>query len=88
MSKSTLKRVQVDRLIDILGDKPSGFDAWSSSAKVDYLRGRLKAAGKSHVAFEQWAMAEALGISRHAVGRAERTLDDPNIPDACCGCVP
>ncbi len=68
--------VQVDRLAAFLGETPPGFTAWSSRARVQLLRDKLKAAGKSHVAYEQAAMAAVLGISRHAVGRAERALDD------------
>ncbi len=71
------------RLREILGTPPSGFELWSTFAKYVHLRDRVHAAGRSISLFEQKTVARVLGVSRHAVRRAENSDRDER-----CGCVP
>ncbi len=74
----------VERLKEVIGGVPIGYHAWSTYAKYMRLADRLHEQGGTIDAFLQSEIAEALGVSRFAVRRAEMRRD--GVGEGC-GCV-
>ncbi len=74
----------VERLKEVIGGVPIGYHAWSTYAKYMRLADRLHNDADGVASYEQRAIAEALGVSRFAVRRAE--MRRSGVGEGC-GCV-